>query len=50
MDRKLKLVKLILVESESLKDSENTQAAAELAQQLIRDAVELANLIETEAA
>jgi hypothetical protein len=48
MERKLKLAKLILVQSESLKICSNVEGSLTLAEEITKDAVELSKLIHEE--
>lgn len=48
MNRKLKLAKLIMIESEALKGINNISNSIELAEEITRDAIELAKMVEME--
>jgi hypothetical protein len=48
MQRKLKLAKMILMEAEALEETKDINAQLNLAEELHKDAVELAKLIEEE--
>jgi hypothetical protein len=48
MDRKKKLAKLILIESESFETAQGIVNSLVLAQEIYKDAVELAKLVEQE--
>ena len=48
MQRKYKLAELILIEAEALKSTKNVKEAFALAEEITKDAVELAKLIKEE--
>jgi hypothetical protein len=48
MQRKLKLAKLILIEAEGLEEAKEISSKLNLAEELHKDAVELAKLIQQE--
>lgn len=50
MTNKLKLAKLILIEIQSLKECSNFQGMANLAEEITKDAEQLAKIIEEEEA
>ncbi len=49
MERKLKLANLIIFESESLKTASSLECSLALAEELTKDSIELAKLVQSEA-
>ena len=48
MDRKVKLAQLILIEAEALKAATSTENQCALAEEITKDAIELAKLVQEE--